>query len=94
MSYKHGPPSWTKASNIPVSDFKPLERSASTDVFMYQRNVIPKSKVLAALENAVALEFANICLSLSLWFGWSYVTGVNTKLHSHVPAATYRHDPS
>lgn len=61
---------------------------------MYQRNVIPKLKVLAALKNAVAPEFANLSLFLSLWFEWSYVTGANTKLHSDVPAATYRHDPS
>lgn len=61
---------------------------------MYQINVIPKSKVLAALKNAVAPEFANICLSLSLGVGSSYVTGANTKLRSRVTAAIYRHDPS
>lgn len=62
--------SWTKASTIPVSQTcKPTEPSASTDVFMYQINVIPKSKVLAALKNAVAPEFANICLSLFLRVG-------------------------
>lgn len=61
---------------------------------MYQINVIPKSKVLVALKNAVAPEFANICLSLSLGVGSSYVTGANTKLHSCVTAAIYRHDPS
>lgn len=52
-----------KRTGLP--DVQAPEQSASADVFMYQRNVILKSKVLAALRNAVAPEFANICFSLS-----------------------------